>query len=81
MQEGIHFDFIITTCNKAHETCPTFHNRKALLIHQGFDDPPHITKNYTEEEQILEVFRRVRDEIRLFVDNLPANLEKTSNSL
>jgi arsenate reductase (thioredoxin) len=58
---GQEFDFIITVCDNAKETCPVFPG-KATRIHQSFEDPPPETVG--DYESRLEVFRRVRDEIR-----------------
>lgn len=57
----IAFDYIITVCDAAKETCPYFPGGK--VIHVGFQDPPFITKDMTDEEEILKVYCRVRDEI------------------
>ncbi len=70
------FDRVITVCDSAKETCPVLPG--ARVIHMGFQDPPTITRGWTDEETILEVYRRVRDEIRKGVLGLPALLgEKT----
>lgn len=58
-------DFVFTVCSDAHENCPYFPGGK--IIHVGFDDPPRLTKQMTDEEQILSVYRRVRDEIKQMV--------------
>ena len=71
----IDFDYVITVCGNAHETCPVFPG-KARIIHVGFDDPPTLAKNSTSEEEALSHYRRVRDEIRKFVEGLPDNLER-----
>lgn len=55
------FDYIITVCDNAKETCPVFPG-KAQRIHQSFEDPPPETA--LDYESRLKVFRRVRDEIR-----------------
>jgi arsenate reductase len=44
-------------------------------VHQGFDDPPSICSGMTDENEILAVYRRVRDEIRDFVHSLPGSLK------
>lgn len=67
------FDFIITLCDHAHETCPYIPGR---IIHHGFPDPPQLTKEMTDEEEILEGYRNVRDQIRVFVESLPEGLPK-----
>lgn len=64
------FDFVITVCGHAHETCPFFPARPRV-IHQGFDDPPLLAKDAKTEEDALNQYRRVRDEIRDFVEQLP----------
>ena len=71
----IHFDYVITVCGHANEYCPLFPG-KAKIVHVGFDDPPQLAKQAKTEEEALAHYRRVRDEIRAFVDTLPAALEK-----
>ena len=68
------FDFVITVCGHAHENCPYFPGGK--VVHAGFEDPPSLTKTMTNEEEILGVYRRVRDEIESFVKNIKTVLEK-----
>jgi arsenate reductase len=65
------FDYIITLCGHAHETCPYFPGR---TIHQGFPDPAQMVKTASSEEEILHAFRTVRDQIRFFVESLPETL-------
>ncbi len=62
------FDTVFTVCSDAHETCPIFPGAK--IIHVGFDDPPRLTKNLMNEEEILEVYDRVCLEIKDFIENL-----------
>jgi arsenate reductase len=69
----ITFDFVITVCGHAQESCPFFPG-EAVVIHQGFDDPPRLAEKFTDEEAKLACYRRVRDEIRLYVEQLPDNL-------
>ena len=71
----VNFDFVITVCGHAHEHCPLFPG-KAKLVHIGFDDPPKLAANAKTEEEALAHYRRVRDEIRAFIQTLPASLEK-----
>ena len=66
----ISFDYVVTVCGHAHETCPFF-PAKAKLVHVGFDDPPRMAKLLESEEEKLNCYRRVRDEIRNFVESLP----------
>ncbi len=54
------FDFVITVCDNARETCPVFLGKVKEQSHIGFEDPAEATGT---EEEILAVFRRVRDEI------------------
>lgn len=63
---GIDFDYVVTLCDKAKEACPTFPG-KVKLIHRNFDDP---TAAAGSEQEILAEFRRVRDEIKIFVKSL-----------
>lgn len=67
------FDYVITLCGHAHESCPFF-PAKTKILHMGFDDPPRLAKEAKTEEEALEHYRRVRDEIRAFVHTLPEAL-------
>lgn len=67
------FDFVITLCGHAHETCPLFPG-KVKTVHHGFDDPPHLAESAESEEEKIAPYRRVRDEIRDFVKTLPEAL-------
>jgi arsenate reductase len=69
------FDYVVTLCDNARESCPLFPAR-TRLIHSGFDDPPRITENTDDEEEAMFHYRRVRDEIRAFVEKLPESLEE-----
>jgi arsenate reductase len=68
-------DYVVTVCGHAHETCPVFPG-DTKVIHEGFADPPHLTRHMTDEEEILACYRRVRDQIRQWVETLPGGLEK-----
>jgi arsenate reductase len=63
------FDYVITVCDSAKENCPYFPGGK--VIHVGFEDPPSLTKEMTDENAILNVYRRVRDEIESAIKKLP----------
>lgn len=63
----IKFDYVITVCDNAHETCPIFPGN-TRVIHKNFDDPPRLAKYSQSEEEELSHYRRVRDEIRIFVE-------------
>ncbi len=69
----IQFDYVITVCDNARESCPLFPG-KAKIVHRGFDDPPHLAKNAKSEDEALVHYRRVRDEIRDYVFTLPEAL-------
>lgn len=68
----VKLDFVITVCDAAKETCPYFPGGK--IIHVGFEDPPALTKDMSNEEEILGVYRRVRDEIESSIKDLPVIL-------
>jgi arsenate reductase len=55
------FDYVITVCNNAKESCPVFIGKVKHQLHIGFDDPADVVGT---EEEIMPVYRRVRDEIR-----------------
>ena len=67
------FDFVVTVCDHAHESCPLFPG-KTKVVHVGFDDPPRLAKDAKTEEEALAHYRRVRDEIKAFVETLPEEL-------
>jgi arsenate reductase len=67
------FDYVITLCNNARESCPYF-PAKTKLIHRGFDDPPRLAEKVVNEEEAMASYRRVRDEIKAFVEALPSEL-------
>jgi arsenate reductase (thioredoxin) len=71
---GIDFDCVVTVCGHAHERCPVFPG-KAKIVHVGFDDPPQLAAGEAGEAERLAPYRRVRDEIREFVERLPEALE------
>jgi arsenate reductase len=70
---GEEFDYVVTVCSNAHETCPVFPG-KARVVHVAFDDPPSLARGAGGEEEVLACYRRVRDEIREFVETLPESL-------
>ena len=61
--EGWQFDYVITVCDNARESCPVFFG-KAHKLHHAFEDPAALTGS---EEQRLTEFRRVRDELRVYL--------------
>ena len=73
------FDYVVTVCGHANETCPTWLGSKARIVHVGFDDPPKLAADLAvagaNETEQLDCYRRVRDEIKAFVTRLPKALE------
>ena len=70
---GRPIDYVVTVCDHARESCPVFPGG-AKIVHHMFDDPPHLAAGAATEEERLAPYRRVRDEIRAFVEKLPAAL-------
>jgi arsenate reductase len=70
----VDFDVVVTVCGHAHETCPMFPG-KARVVHHGFDDPPRLAREAKNEEEALGHYRRVRDEIKAYIETLPQALE------
>lgn len=73
--KDINFDYVVTVCDHASENCPLFPGN-AKVVHVGFDDPPKLAKNAANQEEGLGHYRRVRDEIRQFVEQLPQALPR-----
>ena len=73
--EHIIFDYVITLCDQAHQACPVF-PAKTRLLHVGFDDPPRLAAGAQAEEEAMVHYRRVRDEIKAFVERLPEVLDE-----
>jgi len=71
--KDIPFDYVVTVCDQAHESCPLFPGR-TKVIHVGFDDPPRLAQDSKSEQEALDHYRRVRDEIREFVESLPGTV-------
>ncbi len=74
--KGLDLDYVVTVCDSAHESCPIF-TGKTKVVHVGFDDPPRLEQDAKSEEEALAPYRRVRDEIRTFVEELPDRLVRT----
>ncbi len=75
----IAFDYVITVCGHAHETCPRFPG-DARVIHAGFDDPPKLAAGETDTERALDHYRRVRNEIAEYVRGLPDTLPERNTA-
>jgi arsenate reductase len=71
---GVDLDYVVTVCDRANESCPFFPG-DVKRLHVGFDDPPARAKDAASEEEALAHYRRVRDEIRAFVEGMPGNLD------
>jgi len=69
------FDVVVTVCDGAHEACPVFPGR-TRVAHVGFDEPPRPAAGAASDEEATGHYRRVRDEIRAFVETLPGSLLK-----
>lgn len=69
----INFDFVITVCDNANETCPVFLG-KTKIIHKGFDDPPKLALKFENFEDKLNCYRKVRDEIQSYILELKNEL-------
>jgi arsenate reductase len=72
---AVPLDYVVTVCGHANETCPALPGR-AKVVHVGFDDPPTLAKEAGTEQEALDCYRRVRDEIRAFVETLPESLSR-----
>ena len=70
------FDYVITVCDHAHESCPLFPG-KATILNKGFNDPPRLAASAKNEEEALIHYKRVRDEIRDFVKQLGGSVSDT----
>ena len=73
--DEMHFDYVITVCGHADEHCPLFPGN-TKVVHHGFDDPPKLAESVLKEEERLACYRRVRDEIREYIETLPESLPK-----
>ena len=58
---NISFDYVITVCDNAKETCPLFLGKVGKQLHIGFEDPANATGS---EEEVISEFKKVRDEIK-----------------
>ena len=61
------FDYVLTVCDDANEKCPVFTGKVKHRLHKGFEDPAKAKG--TKEEQ-MQIYRRVRDEIKLWLESL-----------
>jgi len=75
--KNVEFDYVVTVCGHANENCPVFPGT-TKVVHVGFDDPPKLAEEAKSEQEALDCYRRVRDEIRTFVAQLPDSLIQQS---
>jgi arsenate reductase (thioredoxin) len=69
LDAGVTFDIVYTVCGHADGNCPLFPGG-TKVVHHGFDDPPKLAKGAATEEEALGHYRRVRDEIRAWIETL-----------
>ena len=69
----VEFDYVVTVCDRAAESCPVFAG-DAVVVHRPFDDPPGLARQAANDDEAIAPYRRVRDEIRAFVESLPQSL-------
>ena len=65
----VQFDLVYAVCDNASQNCPAFSKHTRMVCHQ-FDDPPALAKQTSSEAEALECYRRVRDQIKLWVSQL-----------
>ncbi len=71
---GVEFDYVVTVCDNARESCPVF-PAKVRRVHRSFDDPPRLARDAASREAALDCYRRVRDQIRDYILTLPEALK------
>lgn len=71
---AVNFDFVITVCDNASQSCPVFPGA-TRVVHRPFEDPPRLARNVKTEAEVLDCYRQVRDQIRTFIESLPAALK------
>ncbi len=67
-------DVVVTVCSNADQTCPVFPGN-TKVVHVGFDDPPALSADAKTDEEAMPHYRRVRDEIRAFIETLPGAVQ------
>ena len=68
--KDIQFDYVITVCGHANENCPVFPG-KTRIVHIGFEDPPKLAERVETEDEKLNCYRKVRDEIKQYIEKMP----------
>lgn len=72
---NIEFDLVVTVCDNAHEICPVFPGAPRV-VHRNFDDPPRLAQTAETDEEAMGHYRRVCEEIRIFVSEMPDTLSE-----
>lgn len=72
---GLDFDYVVTVCDNAKEHCPIF-PKKCRMVHKSFEDPTWATGT---DEQVMDAFRKTRDQIKTFIQTMPQSLEREDN--
>lgn len=78
--KDVQLDYVVTVCGHAIENCPVFPG-KTQIIHAGFDDPPKLAEDVKTENEASDCYRRIRDEIRDFIETLPESLLKENENV
>ena len=73
--QDMEFDYVITLCDHASEACPFF-PAKTRVMHRGFDDPPKLAADAVNEEEAMNHYRRVCEEIRAFAAQLDQEVKQ-----
>jgi arsenate reductase (thioredoxin) len=71
---SVAFDYVVTVCDHANETCPVFPG-KVKRLHVSFDDPPRLARDAKSEAEALQHYRRVRDAIRDFIEHIDDSIK------
>ena len=69
----IEFDLVYAVCDNASKSCPSFNSKTQVICHQ-FDDPPKLAKGLKDKTLVLDCYRRVRDQIKNWIEELPQQL-------
>ena len=73
--KDVELDYVVTVCGHANENCPVFPGA-TRVVHVGFDDPPKLAEKVKSEQEAIDCYRRVRDQIKDFVETLPEALKE-----
>ncbi|MBN1817837.1 MAG: arsenate reductase ArsC [Sedimentisphaerales bacterium] len=68
--KGVDFDAVVTVCGHAREHCPIFPGHTKVM-HVGFEDPPKLAATAKDEAEIMDCYRKIRNQIKYFVESLP----------